>query len=592
LLKAHMSRQGVPCEVAYLNLAFAELLGREHYERLYASLPPSSLAGEWVFAQCLWGRDTSLPDSYADDVLRGRWRLSEDDVDLVLRARALAPGFLESSLADMPWADYDIVGFSSFAAQNVASLALARRIKQAHPGVTVVFGGANWQGLPGLRLHSRMRFVDFACSGEGDVCFPLLVRHLAGDGSVRPEQIPGLLYRRAGASAANPEAEPLADLDSLPLPDYSDFYAARHRYPAVRAAPPSLVVETSRGCWWAANGPCCFCGLDSRTRTYRAKGAPKVIAELRELTALWPAHYIYLADTVVSPAFLSEVLPALTADPLPARLFFEVRPELTVAQVEMIAAIRAEIQPGIESLSDHVLRLMHKGTRALENVRLLKRCKAMGIKVHWNFLHGLPGETSEDDDAMLRMLPSIRFLAAPRRCLAVSVDRYSPYFEEPERHGIARLSVPAAYRYVYPFSERVLADLAFALEFECAVGCAPPDVTAALEDEVSKWQHESHLGDLRIAGGNPTAMTLVDKRAIAAERQVTLDQLESLLYRACDGIGKLDTLRRLVHETWPTMADVDVAVDSALASLVSRRLMVNVGHRYLSLALPEGVLRD
>ena len=227
LLKAHLHRDGVSCDVAYLNLAFAELIGRQAYERLVDDLPVRALPGEWVFAECLWEGHSALPDSYVDDMLRGRWRVAREDIDLVRRARGLAAGFLKASFKAIPWGAYDLVGFSSYAAQNLASLALARLVKQAHPSVAVVFGGANWQGKPGLQLHRRFSFVDFACSGEGDVSFPLLVRALAGDGATCLYQIPGLIHRNGGESHANPEGAPLADLDCLPLPDFSDFFAAR-----------------------------------------------------------------------------------------------------------------------------------------------------------------------------------------------------------------------------------------------------------------------------------------------------------------------------------------------------------------------------
>ncbi|MGZ4198701.1 MAG: RiPP maturation radical SAM C-methyltransferase [Thermoleophilia bacterium] len=586
LLKAHLLRDGVPCDVAYLNLAFAELIGRRSYERIVSGLPHRALPGEWVFAECLWGRHNGLPESYVDDLLRTRWRVSDEDVDLVNRAQGLARGFLRASVESITREDYDVVGFSSYAAQNLASLALARLVKEANPSVSIVFGGANWQGRPGLELHRRFGFVDFACSGEADVSFPLLVRKLAGDDAVHLDAIPGLIYRHGGASRANAEGKPIADLDSLPLPDYGDFYSARHQYPDVRSALPSLTAETSRGCWWATTGPCSFCGMDSRERVYRAKSPERVLAELRELTSRWPCAFIHLADTVVSPAFLDVVLPAVVADPLPARLFFEVRPNLTWEQVTAIAAARAHIQPGIESFSDHVLRLMHKGTRALENIRLLKWCRTLGVGVHWNLLHGLPGETRDDYDAMLQMLPSIRFLTAPTR-ETVSVDRYSPYFEAPREHGIARLSPLAPYRYLYPFPESVLADIAYSFEYECSPICALPDVAEEIQREVSQWRHESPLGDLRVMCDGEGAMTLLDRRPAAAQRTVELDDLETLLYRACDTIAELSALKARAAEAYPDRVDVDDQVDATLASLVERRLMVTVGERYLSLALSK-----
>ena len=267
---------------------------------------------------------------------------------------------------------------------------------------------------------------------------------------------PGLSIGATAPRSPTTRVQPLTDLDSLPLPDYRDFYAA------LQAVPGSAIVE----CRALSAGDVAgllvgrrrvlarFCGMDSRERRYRAKSAGRVITELRELSALLAsARLIHLADNVVSPAFLGEVLPDLAADPLPTRLFFEARPNLTKEQVAMLAPARAQIQPGIESFNDHVLRLMHKGTRGLENIRLLKWCKAAGVEVYWNLLHGLPGETQDDYDAQLRMLPSIRFLPAPHLCQTVNVDRYSPYFEEPGRYGIERLSSLAPYRYLYPFPE-------------------------------------------------------------------------------------------------------------------------------------------
>jgi len=589
LLKAHLQGIGVPCDIAYLNLAFAELMGRAVYERFVNVLPFRALPGEWVFAECLYGSGGGLTDAYVEDVLLARWKVGEEDIDLVRHARDLAAGFLATSLKAIPWGDYGVVGFSSFTAQNLASLALAKLVKHSHPEVTIVFGGANWQGIPGLELHRRFPFVDFALSGEADHSFPEFVRWIAGDARVRPDAIPGLIFRRAGASCANAEGEPIADLDALPTPDHSDFYAARHRYPGVRSALPSLAVEASRGCWWATTGPCTFCGMDGHERVYRAKSGRRVIAEMRELSARWPCSFIHLTDTVVSPDFLDEVLPQVASEPLPARLFFEVRPTVTRQQVEAIAAVRAQIQPGIESLNDHLLRLMHKGTRALENIRLLKWCKAMNVSAHWNILHGLPGETEADYQAMFRLLPAIRFLDPPRCFQTVSVDRYSPYFERPDRHGLAKLSPLAPYRYLYPFPEHVLADIAYAFECGFTPGHEPADVGEALERELDAWRRESPLGELRVVSDGGGRVSLRDTRAGAAEPFIELDELQSLLYEACDEICDARTLQETARRAPPGRAGGGADVVASLAALVERRLMVQVDDRYLSLALPRAM---
>ena len=55
-----------------------------------------------------------------------------------------------------------------------------------------------------------------------------------------------------------------------------------------------------------------------------------------------------------------------------------------------------KIQPGIESLSSNVLRLMRKGVRAIQNVNLLRWAQYYDIDVAWNLLWGFPGETEQD----------------------------------------------------------------------------------------------------------------------------------------------------------------------------------------------------
>ena len=586
LLKAELRRDDIDCDVAYLNLAFAELVGRERYLDLVDRLPVRALVGEWIFAECLWGPDAGLPVTFVDDVLRARWRLSQDDIDAVLRARELAPDFLNAALASRPWGEYPIVGFSSSAAQNVASLALAQMIKAAHPDTICVFGGANWHGPPGLRLHELFPFVDYACTGEADVALPRLVRWLAGDEGVDLASIPGLVARIDGASVLVCAAEPVADLDGLPAPDCSDFFATRLSHRQIRATLPALSLETSRGCFWAARHACSFCGVNGHAPTYRAKSPDGVVAELRELTARWPCRVVYLADTAVPATFLDEVLPALAAAPLPARLFFEVRPDLTKEQVQSIAAARARIQPGIESLSDHVLGLLRKGTRALENIRLLKWCRAAGVHVHWNLLYGVPGETAQDYDEMVRLFPAIRFLAPPVVRQSVTVDRFSVYFEEPERHGIARLRPLAPYRYVYPFSDDDLAAIAYSFDHDRAEDRPALDVSDTLAREIAQWRREWLAGDLRVTADHEGRLTLRDKRPAASEHTVVLDELESLLYRACDDIGELDDLVRVGRRRGNGRATAENEVQAALAALVDRLLMVRVGDRFLSLALP------
>lgn len=588
LLKAHLLRQGVDCAVAYLNLLYAERLGRTRYERFVGHVPFRALPGEWAFAEAAWGPAAGLPVTYVDDVLRLRWQVDDQDVDLVEDARRLVSAFLDECLREVPWGDYDLIGFSSSTSQNLASIALAERLKASNPDIPIAFGGADWQGVPGATLHERLGCVDFSCSGEADVSFPLLVNWLSGEPGVRLDRVPGLRFRRRGGVRSNPEGDPIGDLDGLPTPDFSDFYQWRRRLPSVGSTLPSLIVEASRGCWWAQARPCSFCGMDDHERVYRAKSPERVLSEIQEVARAWPARLVHLADTVAPASFLDVVVPALAREGRGARLFLEVRPEITWEQLRSIADARVCIQPGIESFSDRILGLMHKGSHALENIRLLKWCKELEVEVHWNLLYGVPGERREDYAEMFRLLPAIRFLAPPRYCQAISVDRYSPYFEDPTRHGIARLEPLFAYRYLYPYDERTLRNIAYTFEGECRGDVPPAAIGEAVGREAAAWRREASSGDLRSQTRPDGCMTLRDSRPGAARETVELDALDSLLYAACDQIAAGNGLTAWVTSERPELAARASQVRRRLDLMVEQRLMVRVGDRFLSLALPGG----
>jgi radical SAM superfamily enzyme YgiQ (UPF0313 family) len=80
----------------------------------------------------------------------------------------------------------------------------------------------------GAELHRVFPFVDCVCSGESDETFAQLIRAIR-DGT-DPSGIAGLSVRRDGASVRSTAPQQLiADMDSLPIPDHSDFLDAFSR---------------------------------------------------------------------------------------------------------------------------------------------------------------------------------------------------------------------------------------------------------------------------------------------------------------------------------------------------------------------------
>ena len=240
LLKPILQRAGVECEVRYLTFPFAELTGYDDYRWVSSDLPYTAFAGDWTFAAALHGDEPRRDRGYLEEVLQGSWNLGRGTIERVLQVRSLAGHFLDHCMASVDWRRYALVGFTSTFEQNLASLALARRVKAAHPDVRIVFGGANWEGDMGLELHRRFPFVDYSCSGEAELSFPALVERVLSGRD--PEDVPGIVFRKDGESVFTGPAPLTRDLDSLPVPDFSDYFAALAESSAGSSITPTLLV--------------------------------------------------------------------------------------------------------------------------------------------------------------------------------------------------------------------------------------------------------------------------------------------------------------------------------------------------------------
>ncbi len=132
LLQAHCQRMGIDCETRYATLMFAEWIGVADYRWVTDRVPYTAFAGDWVFAEALYGARADADDRYVQDTLRGHWLLDESDVDRLRGIRAAVPGFLDRCVEEIEWDRYTLVGFTSVFQQNLASL----RSRPASSGAT------------------------------------------------------------------------------------------------------------------------------------------------------------------------------------------------------------------------------------------------------------------------------------------------------------------------------------------------------------------------------------------------------------------------------------------------------------------------
>src|SRR5262249_25957482 len=152
-------------------------------------------------------------------------------------------------------------------------------------------------------------FIDYVCSGESEQSFPALVRQIRKRGG---SQIPGVIYRDAdGKSEMTGPADMISEMDALPYPDFSDYFHDMTTSPAATCVVPTLLFETSRGCWWGAKQHCTFCGLNGGTMAFRSKSAHRSLDELEYLVDRWQTDHVEAVDNILDMKYFSDMLPAL-----------------------------------------------------------------------------------------------------------------------------------------------------------------------------------------------------------------------------------------------------------------------------------------
>jgi ribosomal peptide maturation radical SAM protein 1 len=580
LLKSALAREGIPCDIHYLNLALADQIGMRSYELIADGLRPPTLLGEWLFAPALFGEDARADTDYVERILWGEYRgtFSPEVVGELLRIRDSLPAFVDACTDRVDWSRYGWIGFSSSFHQHCASLALAQRIKARFPAVRIVFGGANCFGSMGAAVCRAFPFVDYACTGYGDVAFTALIQAVArGDDTAC---IPGIVSNRGRGLDREPiQVSPAVDLDQLPYPDYADYFAqlATSRRPADFDV--WIPMESSRGCWWGETQQCTFCGFNTMELDYRCKSAERVVDELRYLCETY-GDRITFSDNIIARPYFATVLPELARRPETSSLYWQVKATLTRDQVGLLAQAGVTcMQPGIESLSDPILRLMRKGTTLAHNLQILKWAKQLGIDVAWNVLWGFPGEDPAEYAAMERLVPRLVHLDPPTSWGHIRIDRFSAYWNAPAEYGITDLRPARAYRDVYhALSEEDLGDLAY--HFDAAYADVSPLYAAGFERALRAWQDRT--GAALDAFPTGDGIRIVDTRGGGDTRELLFEGLAAEVYLLCDAAR---TVRSLMAAPGVGARASEEEAVALLESFVDQGLMIRSGGRYLGLAV-------
>jgi len=321
----------------------------------------------------------------------------------------------------------NVIGFTLNYYQLYASLYCARYLQRYFPEYKYLFvyGGATVI-YPKVAEVLRVLGVEGLCViGEGERKLELILKEIlampSNDSSSLVERLSALhegIYdiQHRTINLYEPTPATLLDLqssmDSLPLPNFSEYYATLRniftdrKVGAEYKAETWLTMEGSRGCF----AHCDFCDVHTSWSGFRKSKPERIVENLLELANRHGSPRVKFMDNVCD-TWAEHYAELLIQRKIRITSFMECRvhhPEkfwtkLSLSGVELV-------QVGIEAFSPGLLRMMNKGTKSKQNLLVQKWLKELGIESLSNLISHHPKSTVrhvEETKHILRLIPHL-----------------------------------------------------------------------------------------------------------------------------------------------------------------------------------------
>lgn len=495
LLSSSIQSRGFSCRTFYWNLEMVEHFRGNFQQqmRTFAQLTgkPWFPFNEWIFSGQLYdGMDK--PSSFTLDRMKRETNnqpKAEEIRNEIVSLRERSPEIVSAMVEQLE--SFDLIAISSTFLQNIPALALARSTKARWPNKTVVLGGANCDGEMGQGLLAKFPFLDFTFSGEMDFTFAdFLCRFSRGEVL---HDLPGVNGRRLdGSLFAGPSARPVEVMDSLPTPDFDDYVRAWDETGHADHHKLILAMESSRGCWWGERHHCTFCGLNANGMGYRRKSDERFISEIETVARKYGTKYLYLADNILPMEFYDGFMKWARENKLELNFFYEIKSNVKRVHVEKMAAAGINsVQPGIESFSTNILKLMRKGVTGIHNVMFLRLAREHGILAQYSLLAGFPQEDQSEYAAMAKEIPKLSHLQPPLAMAEIEFHRFSPYHTAPSQFGLT-LKPSWHYDHLYPFEKEEISKIAYVFEHDVE-NSRPRRYLKPVAEQLRRWGQSFNL---------------------------------------------------------------------------------------------------
>ncbi|MDO8740489.1 MAG: radical SAM protein [Candidatus Woesearchaeota archaeon] len=288
---------------------------------------------------------------------------------------------------------------------------ICRFIRQNSINTKIIIGGPHPSFRPQHIIDMKIEF-DYLILGEGEHTFYELVQALRKETEIK--KVKGIAYLESGKIKFAPQRELIQDLDYLPFPAYDKVDMAYYSRPNVWAIRPiyisSFNIFTSRGCPYN----CKFCVAHTIFgKKIRFMGPKRVVEHIEYVLKKYKVDALYFADEsfTVSKQRIYDIFNLLKKKNI--KFLWGCQTRVNLLDEELIRFMKKngciQIEFGIESGSDKMLKIMNKGTSVKQIMEIGEICRKLRMRVLANMLINLPGETMEDIKASIDLVKKMKY---------------------------------------------------------------------------------------------------------------------------------------------------------------------------------------
>jgi radical SAM superfamily enzyme YgiQ (UPF0313 family) len=292
------------------------------------------------------------------------------------------------------------LGFPTDAFEPAANI--AKLIKEFNKDIVIIVGGIHPTAMPNQTL--QIPHFDFLIRGEGEKTTLELIKTLISKTNL--SDVKGISYKRDGKVTTNEMRPEMTNLDEIPF-DNRDLLIDVDKYPKDVLEQ----IHTSRGCPYQ----CAYCSSSIIWKgKVRFRSIENVLAEIEYLYYKYKVREINFADDnfTLEPERVKAICEGIVAKDFKVRWRCCARADIHHKfDMELLRLMRKagcqNICIGFESGSQELLDRAERRIKIDEAETLTKMIKGARIKVHADFIVGLPGENESTLNKTLELMKKV-----------------------------------------------------------------------------------------------------------------------------------------------------------------------------------------